>query len=258
VFFAALFTNWSCLVLTAVVAGVIAEELLGEPSFLGALTAGFLCLLSFHTQFVVISGITEGVSWLMLALGFLAYLRRAEWAVVSILSLAILQREALLVAVACIAAFDLRRAKRANVAFHVRVIVYACLSFAVYLVLRRLVPGNDHQVHLAEVGQSLRRVKVSRAMLTLSFLNQNVIVIAIAARVLVRRSLTPLERDGSWLGILLATFAVVAFGALCAGLDVDIGRIAGITIPLFAASAAVDLVRLNRSPGRPPQTIAHS
>ena len=247
VFFAALFTNWFCLVLTGLVAGVLAEELLGHTSFFAGLLAGFLCLLSFHSQFVVISGITEGVSWLMFALAFLAYIRRWEWAVVVILLLAIFQREALLVAMATVAGLDLLRDRFEAAGFRLRVILYGCCGLAAYVVLRRHVPGNDHQVSLSGVWDSLRAIRFSRSMLTLSFLNQNVIMIALAARVLVVRRLAAQQRGPNWIGILLGTFGVVAFGAICAGLDVDIGRIAGITIPVFAASAAADLIRLNRS-----------
>ena len=255
VFFAALFTNWVCLVLTAFVVGIVAEEMLGERSFLAAVIAGFLCLLSFHSQFVVISGITEGVSWLMFALAFLAYLRRVEWGLLLILVLAIVQREALIVAVACIAAFDLLRDRR-MVPVRLRTVVYACICLAGYVALRRRVPGNNHQVHWAGILVSLKNVRFTRAMLTLSFLNQNVIIIAIASRILVRLKLESGHAKAGWLGIFLGTFAVVAFGALCAGLDVDIGRIAGITIPLFAASAAADLLRLDRRGNLPgPGTL---
>jgi hypothetical protein len=76
IFFAALFTNWVFLVLAAATAGVIAEEIAGRRNAMIAVVAGFLCLLSFHTQYVVITGVTEGPSWFLLTVGFLAYLRK--------------------------------------------------------------------------------------------------------------------------------------------------------------------------------------
>ena len=249
VFFAALFTNWVCLVLAALTAGVLSEEMLGRRSFLCATMAGLICLLSFHSQFVVISGITEGVSWLMLSLAFLAYLRRIEWAVVVLLILAILQREALLVAMGCIAALDLFRGRAGDREFRYRVMLYAAAGFAVYLAFRRMVPGNDHQIHAVSMLASLRRVRVTRAMVFESFLNQNVVMIAVAAGVLQRRREGAILFRHRWLPIFLVTFGCLEFLALCAGLDVDIGRIAGITIPLFAASAAADLMRLESSGG---------
>ena len=264
VFFAALFTNWIGLVGAALVAGIIAEEMLGVRSFFAGILAGYVCLLSFHTQFVVISGITEGVSWLLLALGFLAYLRRIEWAVALVLALAILQREALIVAIAAIAILDLLRSRadrapRTPRAFQLRLCAYAAVCFAAYLVLRKLIPGNGHQASAAGVLASLARVRPSKEMLFQSFLNQNVVLIALGAAIVAGRKAglgawTSLRRH-RWLPILLGTFASLALLALCAGLDVDIGRIAGNTIPLFAASAAADLVRIGLAEGAaiPPQ-----
>ena len=246
IFFAALFTNWICLVGAALIAGIIAEEMLGQRSFLAATLAGLLCILSFHTQFVVISGDTEGASWLMMALAFLAWLRRAEWAIALLLALAVLQREALIVAIACIVGLEMLRAGRPFARASIRILLYAALCFAAYLVLRRLVPGNNHQVQ--GILGNLRRVRPTRAMLFQSFLNQNVVLIALGAA-LASRTGSPMRRLGChrWLPMLLATWICVAFLALCAGLDVDIGRIAAITVPLFAASAGADLMRIEQS-----------
>lgn len=109
----------------AVVAGLIAEQMLGRRSLLAAALAGLLCLLSFHTQFVVISGDTEGVSWLMMALAFFAYLRGVEWAIGALLALAAVQREAMIVAMGSIALVDLLRARGVIKPMQVRVVAYA-------------------------------------------------------------------------------------------------------------------------------------
>lgn len=244
VFFAALFANWVCLVLAALVAGRIAETMLGRRSFLAALLAGLVCVLSFHTQFVVISGDTEGLSWLLMAVGFLAYLRNREWVVAGVVAVAIVQREAVIVALGLVAGFDLVRRRGEFRGMRLRIVAWALLCFAVYLLLRHVIPGNGHQVRAAGVLASLGRLRLTRAMLFQSFLNQNVVLLALGAAGAARiRGAGAPSGSGGYLPLLLATWGCLAFLAACAGLDVDVGRIAGITIPLFAASAAVDLVR---------------
>lgn len=121
IFFAALFTNWVFLVLAAATAGVVAEEIAGRRNAMIALAAGFLCLLSFHTQYVVITGVTEGPSW-FLTVGFLAYLRKMPLTLALILMLAIFQRETLLIVFGCIAAFDLIR-QRVDMRFRLMILV---------------------------------------------------------------------------------------------------------------------------------------
>ena len=107
VFFAALLTNYVFLVLTAWIVGAIVEHELGESKLLAATLGGLLCLLSFHSQVSVITGLTEGLSWFLLALAFLFYLRREPLPLALILTLAILQRESILVVFGSISGFAL-------------------------------------------------------------------------------------------------------------------------------------------------------
>jgi hypothetical protein len=148
------------------------------------------------------------------------------------------------VALGTVAALDYLRDRNAGRSMQLRIVAYSAACFAVYLLLRRLVPGNDHQVHAAGVIESLRTVRFSRAMLFESFLNQNTVLLAIGAAIAARRARGDwrVPAGHRWLPILMGTWAWLAFLALCAGLDVDIGRIAAITVPLFAASAGADLM----------------
>jgi hypothetical protein len=155
IFFAALFTNWVFLVLAAATAGVIAEEIAGRPNGMVAVVAGFLCLLSFHTQYVVITGVTEGPSWFLLTVGFLAYLRKMRLALALILMLTIFQRETLLIVFGCIAAFDLIR-QRVDVRFRLTIFAWSLACFGVYLGLRRLLPGYEDETHLGYMLSGLR------------------------------------------------------------------------------------------------------
>src|SRR5262249_54926698 len=90
-FFAALLTNYLGLVLAAALAGSVAERETGSVT--SSLIAGFLCLLSFHSQTAVIAGMTDGVSWAFVAALYLFYGQRRRVPFAALIALAIFQRE---------------------------------------------------------------------------------------------------------------------------------------------------------------------
>ncbi|MBI3675224.1 MAG: hypothetical protein HY243_01230 [Proteobacteria bacterium] len=71
-YFAALLANYVALLIAAAIAGEIAQAKTGGLAY--SLIAGLLCLLSFHAQNFVVTGLTEGVTWLFMALIFLLLL----------------------------------------------------------------------------------------------------------------------------------------------------------------------------------------
>src|SRR5262245_49881117 len=104
-FFSALLANYLGLTLAATLAGSAVERATG--SFAYSLLAGFLCLLSFHTQTAVITGLTDGISWFFVALLYFFYVRRERWPLVAVLVLAIFQREIIPLVFLLIAFFSL-------------------------------------------------------------------------------------------------------------------------------------------------------
>jgi hypothetical protein len=250
IFFAALFTNWVFLVLAAATAGVIAEEIAGRRNAMIAVVAGFLCLLSFHTQYVVITGVTEGPSWFLLTVGFLAYLRKMRVALALILMLAIFQRETLLIVFGCIAAFDLIR-QRVDVGFRLTIFGWSLACFGFYLGLRRLLPGYEDETHLGGMLSVLRSTHFNGDLLFQGLLSQNIILISVILALAVKATTTT---KGRWLPVLLATLLCLDLAGLASGIGNNIGRVGGLLTPIFAALAAVDLKRLDRSDedlGRP-------
>jgi hypothetical protein len=240
VFFAALLTNWVCLVLAGAVAGAIAEQILGRKNQLVALVAGFLCLLSFHCQYVVISGITEGPNWLLIALGFLAYLRQAKLPLAAVLVAAIFQRETILIAFCVIAAFDLVRRERDR-GFRLAVLGVAATCFGVYLGFRRAIPGREYQMNLAELVDNLAHPHIDRGLIFQGLLTQNIALIAIVAGVAAAGRTAAKVR---WLPMMLVTLAVLDLVGVAAAIGNNIGRVGGILTPIFAGLAAAELGRL--------------
>ena len=242
VFFAALFANWVFLVLAAATAGEVAQELSGVRDQLAALLAGLLCLLSFHTQYAVLSGDTEGPAWFLLALGMLGYLRRWRVRLALILVLAIVERETLLIAFACLAVLDLLR-NGADRSFKIAVCGWALACFGVYVWLRTLTGGYSHQLEVGGWVASLHRIHFGRELLFQGFLTQNVVLIAVAAWIAVKGWAR--DRDRMLL-VLLGMLVCLYLVGFAAGIGNNAGRIAGVLTPAFAAIAAGELAELAR------------
>jgi hypothetical protein len=241
VFFAALFTNWIFLVLAAWVAGLIAEhELRGRNPF-ASLIAGLLCLLAFYVQTGVITGLTEGPSWLLLAVGFLAYLRRARMPLLLVLALSIFQRETIIIALGLIAVFDLllsRKEKR----FRLQICVMSAVCFAAYFLARRLfIPGLEQQTHLGGIVYTLAHFHLTNAIIFQGVISQNTLAIFLAVALVARRH-AGLRQP--WVPVLLATTAVIYILGLAAGLGNNVGRLVSVLTPVFAGLAAAGLWKI--------------
>lgn len=251
IFFAALFTNYVCLVLAAWVAGMIVQHELESRAFGSATLGGVICLLSFSTQVSVITGLTDGLSWLMFALAFLFYLRHQTVSLATILVLAIFQREVILILFAAIAglAFLLRRDERRLDGF---VCIWSLACFAVYFLMRELAPLPFHEVpnHLdpSRWLAELRGFRFKRDFIFQALLSQNLLAIyagSAAMAVWLRR-----ERI-FWLPVLIAAFLVLAVVAVAADEQTGLGRIASVMSPALAAFTAVAWERMGRSAPAP-------
>jgi len=244
-FFSALLANYLGLLLAAIVAGRIAELKTGSFSF--SLIAGLLCLISFHTQTAVITGLTDGISWFFVAALYLLYLRGARLLFLVLLVLSIFQREIISLVFILLGSFALLLGsgeKRQNV------FVLACAGtcFAAYLLLRTVIiaaPGYEFQLSLASVlANVLSPYAVSlRAVVLQGFMSQNVIFIAAAAHAALWLKAREMPREFL---VLFFTFVALAAIGLADGIGVNIGRIGGMLSPAFAALAAAALWRLER------------
>lgn len=246
VFFAALFTNYVCLVFAAFLAGTIAQHELKTRAFVPATVAGTLCLLSFNTQVTVITGLTEGLSWLLFALGFLFYLRRQIVPVAIILVLAIGQREVILILFGAIAGFALllRRDERRldGVVF-----AWSLACFAVYFLMRTLAPlPHEVPAHLdpARWLADLRGFRFTKQFVFESLLSQNLFAIyGVSAGIAAW-----LRRDRVfWLLALVGAFLVLAVVAVAANESIGLGRLAGMMSPALAAFTVVAWERIGRA-----------
>lgn len=228
-------TNWMFLLLAAWLAGLIAEEELGQPNAAAALIAGFLCLLAFQTPFFVLSGLTEGVNWFLLAAGFLAYLRRARSWLLLVLVLSIAQRESIPIIMGVIAACDLaftREDKR----FKIQTIAAAAACFAVYFLARRFfLHGSDGQTHFAAMLTSIRHPGPASTFLSQMVLTQSTAILFVAVALFGHRG-SRLRR--TWVPCLLAAMIVLDALGVAAGIVDNLGRVLAILVPILAGLVA--------------------
>ena len=248
VFFAALLTNYIFLVLTAWVVGGIVEQVLGESAFIPATLGGLLCLLSFHSQVSVITGLTEGVSWFLLALAFLFYLRLEALPLSIILALAILQRETILIAFASISGIALLlRDNDRRQRFNQFVFLWSIACGTTYLLMRTIIlpiPGASGQTDPTVLLGHLRTFKLTDDVVFQGLLSQNLLWLYLAAVILCGD-----ERSRRlWFPTLLGTFLVLAVISVAEGVGNNVGRIASILSPILAALVASACVRLERIP----------
>jgi len=248
-FFAALLANYLGLLLAAVLAGRIAELKTGSFSF--SLLAGLICLVSFHTQTAVITGLTDGISWFFVAALYLLYLQRARVLFAAVLVLSIFQREVISLDFALLSTFALLLSfgeKRHNLF----ALGWSAACFAAYLLLRTLIiaaPGYEFQLSLMTVLANVLSPywENAPAVIFQGFLSQNLVFIAAAVYGALWFRTRTLPRE---FAVLLLTFvAIVAIG-LADGIGVNVGRIGGMLSPVFAALAAAGLWQFE--PARAP------
>jgi hypothetical protein len=242
-FFSALLANYLCLLAAAWVAGRAVEVVASSTEPVFPWLAGLLCLLSFHSQSVVITGLTEGPSWLLAAGCLLAWLERRRWLLSLLLLLAVLQRETLDVAFAGIAACALLFQPSSR-RFAVWILIWALLCFACYLLIRTVagVSGSEEQLDPATLASALGRFRVTGPILLQGLLSQNMMFLCVLCCALAWQRRPDLH---FWLPVLLFVTAELWLMAIAAGTGTNVGRICGVLTPLFATWTAVALRALS-------------
>ena len=177
-----------------------------------------------------------------MALAFLFYLRREAVPLAIILMLAILQRETILITFASISSIALLL-QDGNRKFNGFVFFWSIASGAAYLLMRTIllpIPGAGQQTDPAVLLEHLQNFKVTKDFVFQELLSQNLLWLFLAAVIFCG--------DGRsrrlWLPTLLGTFLVLV--VVCVAESANVGRIASILSPIFAAFVACSCVRLER------------
>lgn len=235
IFFAALLVNYIALIATCCIVSATIERHLKKEFLFLPLTAAALCILSFLTMYGVITGISEGIGWLFIAILYDLYDRaKSGWFCV-LITLTIFVRETIPLVFVAIAILDRR---------DVRLAGWSALCLATYVVMRKWIlpiPGSSEQVSPLAMLTTLAHFRITRAFVFQAILSQNIVAVYVGAELLLYLRGRPLS---PWLRTLAITFGMLFLMATAAGIGNNVGRIVGILTPIIAVQAALDLLEL--------------
>lgn len=256
VFFAALLTNYLALAACAVVTAMAAERLRPGGGAAAPMFAGALCYLSFFAQQSGMGPITDGVAWLLVAVGFLGYLRRSLVTVAVVMALSIFERELIPLMIGAVAGVDLVLSREQR-RFDVSVIVLCAAAVALYLGMRGIwvpVQGKTLQLQLGVGARmvSLWRSFANRDVLVQGFLSQNLLIL-LGINVMWRwrqgrRAPGPSPQLTRLIVGLYAAAAVLVVVSYFAMIGQNVGRILAMLTPITAALLALTLLPEERAP----------
>lgn len=253
VFFSVLFSNYIALLLTAVVVGNIVSLLTKHSSLLPSLFASLLCFTAFFTQKGVLTGMAEGWSWFLLALGFYGYLSRRLWLVIPILCLSMMQRETIPIVFGTIAILDLLilRKGKTSTRFFMQVLASSILTFGSYLFMRTVwLPVSEYKegAQLSLTGMfgnvtsflsDIISFNISQELLFQGMFTQNTYLMFIClvffAALQKRKQIKRLLLEKSYFLQISCTLVVLDLVGIASGIGNNIGRIAAILTPITAA-----------------------
>ena len=155
VFFNAVFFNYLCVVTTCVLIFRLVRTRLGGMML--PFLSGLLYFLGFGTIFYEIMPITDALSVMLFAIVLSCYLARSYLILIP-LSLLIIQREYVFMALGLVALLDFARRRDK---YHLWVMVMCVFCFGVYYALRKTVfytPMYDHQASAGYFMESLLRI----------------------------------------------------------------------------------------------------
>ncbi|MEE9190282.1 MAG: hypothetical protein V3U16_05885, partial [Candidatus Neomarinimicrobiota bacterium] len=150
IFFAAILSNYIALLLCSIICSIIVDRKLKRKDDLFPFIASILCFLSFHVQYVIITGINDGWSWFLVAWGYLSYEKKSTLLFSVLMILTIIQREVIPIIFLIMALFDFRsnRKQMLPTKFEGYAITISVLSMAIYLLIRTTIfplPGYEFQ-----------------------------------------------------------------------------------------------------------------
>jgi hypothetical protein len=258
VFFAAVLANWSALVACATVVAATTRRWIGKGGEAWPLLAGALCFFDFFAQQGVLAGLSEGVSWLLVAVGFFGWTRRSLPLVATIVALSVFQRETIPIVFGALSAFTFMLRPR-SFHFHAGVLLASIAAFLAYAALRLWwapAQGNMQQLDVARFLELLGQWDriATREVLFQVFLSQNLLIgLAVVSIVLrfAERRLDPIEDLPPTAALYFVSLALTVLGVGVLSQTNSLGRVLAILTPIATPLLARSLARLYGSAGAP-------
>ena len=258
IFFSALLSNYLALFLTAILVCMTVARRFDYPSLFPPLVGGLLCFLSFFTQQHVITGLSEGWSWFLMALLFYAYDSRRLPVVVAVLFLSIFQREILPIVVAVLSGVDLwqGRKKSNRDPFVVTTFISAGFAFGAYVLVRGfLMPVAGYEVQLAPSdlwSGFLESIPPSASVVMQGVVSQNIffifLITVLFSTYLRKRRAVGGGFEPSRNVVLKLTLMLLAgyLVGMAAQIGHNIGRIGALITPIVAVYTALHLAEIEQ------------
>ena len=233
IFFAAIFINYLSLTVTAWLTGTAVNSLIRTRSLIYPLISGFFCFFSFFTPVYILTGLTEGLSWLMMTAGFIAYIHHRLFLLSAILLLAVLQRETIIITFGVISACGLLINRNEKWQTDLKILCWSLVCFFLLACLRKFsgVEGQSGQLDPIVLLAHLQRFRFTREILLQGILSQNLLAIYCLLGLMAIRQM---PEQKFWMPALLTTFMFLFVIGIAAGIGNNVGRICGILTPIFA------------------------
>lgn len=252
IFFAVLLTNYLSVVATAWLSTVIIDyhlQSLGRSSRIFPLIAGMLCFFSFYFQVTTITGQADGLSWTLVALCYLLYIKRSTIPFMAMLLISILQREILPLIFFCFATVALvsnRRTTQQQRRFLYIAAGWSLFSFAAYLLLRHAIhaPGNEYQSDPHAQIHELLTFRLTRAYIMQVGVGQNLLILMIGLWFLLFKRYR--ERSSNLLTIP-ATCCILLLISIISNVTNNASRMLAMLTPIVTAEITMVLIRLEES-----------
>ncbi len=244
IFFAAIFANWLALVACATVVAATARALVPRAGDGWSLLAGALCFFDFFAQQGVLAGLSEGVSWLLVAIGFLGWARRSIPILAAVIALSVVQRETIAVVFGALSVFS-ALLQRDAWRFHVKVLAISLIAVLLYLGMRLVwpAPSNDAQLSPERFVYLLAHWNrlATRDGLFQICLSQNLLIGLGVAAIAGKRA------DPTITALFLTAAALLLVGVGALEQSNSIGRVLAILTPIAVSLFVKTLVRLSGS-----------
>lgn len=241
VYFSAIFVNYLFLVFTSWLVGFVAIDILNKLKFSDQLMAGFLCFMSFHSLSNVLTGLTEGVSWALIVIGFLFYIRNYTILTVIIVFLSVFQRETIIIFFGALSFFSIIFRRKIDT-HNLTVLICSVIAFFCYITVRILsgATGYEGQLSYVTIINNFLSFSVGSDLIKQGFLSQNILVMTTILFFICafRCKNSVVNRD--FLCVLMAGFVIFLF-CIAAGIGNNIGRVFGVITPILAVYFVVYL-----------------
>ena len=239
IFFSALLVNYVALLGSATLVSALIYGALRRNLPL-ALVGGVTVLLSFYATGGVLTGLTEGVSWLIFTLIFLCVSLR-RWLVVAIglILLSTFQRETISIAFLAMAAVGFFTEKKSRLYFAPLMAASLC-SFLLYIAMNIWIsaaPRHGYELSLQFVIHNIENIRSNSGFLLQSIASQNVLVLLLGVTIInSKRRVIDVEYH-----MVFAAVAALTILGILAGEGNSTGRIVAILTPALAVLFARQL-----------------